>query len=688
MIPSQRALSLAVVALMAFLVTALPSAVLGHVDPSTSTPMAFPNPVGKGQATTIQAVSGCVVNCSLTYAEAYIVPEMGAVFPGIGNHDQAGANGLAMMPVDFLWNSNTETVRVVNDTSWLNLGPHTVYVRTLGCGESPGSGTCWSEWVTFVLVVGSPAADTTAPQQVNPHFEPDNTITPGETQVDLEFTLDDTGDPGASPIAGAEYWANGCGLAGTGTPMSPRVGGFDSQVEDVFVTILNVDAFPDGTYTYYMHGWDSLGNGNVDPVACVSASLFVQNSPPETVAPKAHSGSVNPASVFVGGGPVTLNAFVEEGLTGSSTPIGAEYFVDPDPLGIPNPGPYPSGNGVAMAAADGVWDTANESVWAPSVGVSTWVAGTYTFYIHGRDFYGNWGDISIADEHTTAVLTIGTPPPPVPQSPAGIALMVSVANLVISWTPAGNPAGLDHYVLYRDAVPTVDGCPAGTATAISPIASTASSYTDAGRATDANRYFYTLRAANSLNQEDANCAMVGKIALDLPAGVSEISTPFLPPSAAPADIFFPIFPQFQGVGAFVGGAWTFYNFSMGGLLTAVTNGMGLRVHLSASARLPLVGRVPVAAVDRSLAVNGVGWYFIGAPHFASAGLAVPAAFDGNGLFGAWDRVLSYAGDPYDPWRQYHLTEAAFRDLTAIQGGRGYWIHIDSTGAFTWTPPLL
>jgi len=68
-IPLQRPLSWTVVVLMALLATALPLAVLGHLDPSTSAPMALPNPVGQGQATTIQADSSCVASCPLTYAE-------------------------------------------------------------------------------------------------------------------------------------------------------------------------------------------------------------------------------------------------------------------------------------------------------------------------------------------------------------------------------------------------------------------------------------------------------------------------------------------------------------------------------------------------------------------------------------------------------------------------------------------
>jgi hypothetical protein len=358
-----------------------------------------------------------------------------------------------------------------------------------------------------------------------------------------------------------------------------------------------------------------------------------------------------------------------------------EYFVEPTD-GSP---PFADGTGATMLAADGAFDEANETVVVPSLDVSTWPAGVYTFHFHGRDNVGNWGSWSVADEHTAAVLTIGTP---VPDSPTGVTAAVSGADLVISWTPPADPAGLDHFVVYRDASPTVDGCPGGSAVAVATPAASATSFTDAGRAADAGAYFYVVRSANSLGQEDAGCEMVGKTALDLPRGVSEISTPFLPTLADPASFFQPLGASFVGVGAYGGGSWSFYNASGGGALAVLDNTMGLRVVLSAAGRLPLVGHVPVSAADRAITLSGVGWHFVGAPTFAAGGLALPGAYDANGLVNAWDRVLAGRSDAFDPWQQYHAVDPAFRDLAGITGGRGYWIRIQTAGAFTWTPPLL
>src|SRR3990172_5508102 len=489
--PGSRIAAVAAAVLLAGI--AAPALVaFAHADPFIEPGYgASPNPVGQGQFTTLQAAVSCALpGCGPAYAEAYILPEMAAVFPGAGNHDDPAKNGLSMTPSDGLWNADTEFTSVVNDTAWLALGAHTVYLRGQGCGGFP---TCWSEWATFTLTVDLPTTDTSAPAQSNPHYEPDNVISSGENSVTLVGTFDDTGDPGNATVGGAEYWFSGCGIPFIGgTPMSARDGAFDGATEDA-VSLLDVTGWPDGTYVFFMRGWDSLGN---DATSCISAELYIQRTPTDTLGPLASSGGVTPSSVIQGGGPVDVSATIDDSTTGNSNVGGAEYFVDPDPLtGIPNPPPYVSDTGVNMLPTDGFWDTPTEGASKWSVDVSAWLPGIYTLSIHGRDRWGYWGDIGVAGEHTTATLTVGSP---VPLPPTGLRASVSGSDVLVTWTVPSPASGLDHYNVYRGASASV--CPAGALVATVPSGTTL--YTHTAAAADANPYIYNVRSANAAGQED------------------------------------------------------------------------------------------------------------------------------------------------------------------------------------------
>ena len=683
----------AAAAVMAFLAALafgppIPPAAANSTWPYMISCGAGPNPVTQGQTTTISGTAeGVLLTIDWGQYAVDTNPDPNANthvnWSGIGGIDMVGAWGTP----EYL------TFSATLDTTALSVGTHEIFIHAYGsngqwahpCGGSPPLSN--GNPNSLVLQVDPPGTDNTAPQHGNATFYPDSLVGPGESLLLFQMTLDDTGDPGTATIAGAPnapgYWVDACPMPAWPTnALVANDSAFDEEVEVVEAWI-DTAGWMDNTYSVNAVGEDSLGNA---PSACLSALFTVARAVTDTQAPLAYSGSVSPSTVPFGGGPVDLSASFDDTTTGNSNLVAAEWFVAPTD-GSP---PFSDGAGNAMSPLDGAWDSPSEGVveWQNlGVGVSAWAVGTYTFYLHGRDNAGNWGSWSNPAEYVTATLTIGTPPPPIPNPPTFVILNVSVSgnDLLLGWTPPVNPAGLDHYNIYRAGAPTANGCPTGTR--YLNVSAATTSLTEPGLAADANRYYYNVRSANVLDQEDSACAMVGKIAVDLGAGVSEISTPLIPSSAAPSDIFLPIWSAFYGVGAYdPTNGWRFYNKTMGGSLTSISNSMGLRVDLTTAARLPLVGRVPVNPISRAIAFAGTGWYFIGVPHLNPSGLTTASDFDANGLAGAWSRVLYYNRDPYDPWAQYDVANAGFRDLATVFGGGGYWIRITAAG--TWTPPLI
>ena len=81
---------------------------------------------------------------------------------------------------------------------------------------------------------------------------------------------------------------------------------------------------------------------------------------------------------------VTLAATISDSSTCNSIIAAAEYFVNAT---------GDNGNGTAMNASDGDFDSATEAVTA-DINVSDWAVGDYTLCVHGKDEAGNWGETS------------------------------------------------------------------------------------------------------------------------------------------------------------------------------------------------------------------------------------------------------------------------------------------------------
>ncbi|MEJ2749324.1 MAG: hypothetical protein P8183_15685, partial [Anaerolineae bacterium] len=185
-----------------------------------------------------------------------------------------------------------------------------------------------------------------------------------------------------STIGAAEGFIDAVGADGTGFPLIPSDGLFDSSTETAFsdIPLPTINLLDEGTHTIYVHGQDAAGNwGSMSTV-----DLIIDKT-----APIVGSASVSPNPTN-GATAVTLSATATDAV-GPITQ--AEWFVGADP------GP---GNGSMMTVLAGgpPW-----TVMA-TIDVSTWADGDYTLNVRVKDAAGNW---SLA---SSTILTVYTPPPP------------------------------------------------------------------------------------------------------------------------------------------------------------------------------------------------------------------------------------------------------------------------------------
>jgi FtsP/CotA-like multicopper oxidase with cupredoxin domain len=230
------------------------------------------------------------------------------------------------------------------------------------CNPSPCGGTCLDVFGPIVRnLIATP----------NP--------TMGATMVMITATADDS-NTGGSTIMEAEYWIGTDPGLGSGTGMS---GAFASSTEPISATVTVPGA---GNFNVFVRAKDSAGNWGV------ATAVFVTKTGAgggDTLAPVTTNlvATPNPTN---GAGTVTITAIAHDTFTGGSDIAEAEWFIDIDP-GI--------GNGFAMSAADGFFDSTEENITAM---VTNTQPTDYTIFVRSRDSAGNW-------ESTASVLVDVTP---------------------------------------------------------------------------------------------------------------------------------------------------------------------------------------------------------------------------------------------------------------------------------------
>ncbi len=167
---------------------------------------------------------------------------------------------------------------------------------------------------------------------------------------------------------------------GTGFPLMAVDALFNSMLEDAYVDIplSTVNVLSQGPHTIDFHGKDIAGNWG--PIG--SMTLIVDKTGPDMsnfrLRPDPTEGAARVALRAIATDPAN-------GTASASTVVAAEWFEGFDP------GP---GNGTAMVAIDGVFDSTSETVLA-SIRVSGWTNGVHTLSVRAKDIAGNWGPTSV-----------------------------------------------------------------------------------------------------------------------------------------------------------------------------------------------------------------------------------------------------------------------------------------------------
>ena len=276
--------------------------------------------------------------------------------------------GSPLSAVDGVFDSSSEEVAATIDASEfeaLSLGVHTIFVRAqdaLGAWGAVASTTFEKRDVPETTgVVVSPESTAFGP-------------------IAIEANVSDASDP----IVAAEYFLDVVGDEGTGTPLSALDGAFDSMSETVSGSLSpsEIETLAPGTHTVYVRGQDALGGwGEAAGVTFVKQAIPVVST--AVVTP--------PVAEF---GPLVVSAVVSDA---DSDVVAAEYFLNATGS---------AGTGVPLAAADGAFDSASETVvGAISAAVfESLPRGTNTVFFRGRDTEGNWGEFATASFQKNVLL--------------------------------------------------------------------------------------------------------------------------------------------------------------------------------------------------------------------------------------------------------------------------------------------
>lgn len=340
---------------------------LDNGGPATTGVTLTPNPSDGSSVVALSATgddrtSG---NNDVTAAEFFIGadPGLGAGEAMIVNGPAPVASLSADVPAGLAEGAYVVSVR--SQDSFDNWGQ--VATATLGIDQTgPDTAT--------VLVAPNPNDGTQPINANNPSVRVDATVTDplaGGVQSNLErveLFID---------------YQNGVDADGTGAPMTPDDGLYDSPSEAAyaFVPLTTINALSEGDHTIAVHGQDASGNWGA-----VSSTILTIDRGGPTISNVAVTP--NPSD---GAASVTLTAEAADVVN----LVAAEWFEGTDP-GV--------GNGAAMVAADGTLDSPNEGLTA-TIDLTGFAAGDYTLSVRAQDAAGNWSDPD------SIILTVSNPPP-------------------------------------------------------------------------------------------------------------------------------------------------------------------------------------------------------------------------------------------------------------------------------------
>lgn len=248
----------------------------------------------------------------------------------------------------------------------LAAGTHTIYVH------SQDAFGHWGDFATIDLVV-SQSGPTTSNVTVAPN--PNNgsmPINPSQLSVRVDATINAV----AGTVKAAEGFINTVGTNGTGFPLTPKDGLYNSPVEGAyaFIPLTTISALSEGTHPIWVHGKDSSGNWG-DPVA---ADLVIDKTPP-TVSDVA--AAPNPTNDTTGNNTsFALTATAADNLTNITA---AEWYEGTDPG---------AGNGNQFTFTPATSVSLSASIDFVALG---WTSGDHTVYVRAKDSVGYWTTASV-----------------------------------------------------------------------------------------------------------------------------------------------------------------------------------------------------------------------------------------------------------------------------------------------------
>ena len=194
-------------------------------------------------------------------------------------------------------------------------------------------------------------------------------VNSGNPSVRVRAAFDDLSP---STIKTGELFIDTVGADGSGVPMAPSDGIFDtvSELGYADIPLTTIAQLSQGDHTIYVHGKDSAGNwGGTASVVLVIDKIGPTTSGVTLTPPAANAQAV------------TVSADASDVASGNSVVTGGEFFVDA--VGA-------NGSGTAMSAAAA---TSNTTITGtiPAAAVAALSVGNHTVHVHGRDAAGNWG---------------------------------------------------------------------------------------------------------------------------------------------------------------------------------------------------------------------------------------------------------------------------------------------------------
>ncbi len=326
--------------------------ILDCEGPVTSGGSVTPDPALNETSVTINATVDDTTKGNSNISEAeYFVGAIGT-----------DGEGTSMISSDGVFDETSEDVTATLDITGWTTGSYSVFVH--GKDQYGNWGT--SHEITFDVSV-----DYDAPVVTDLEVSPDPARC--SATVSVSATVDDF-STGGHDIVEAE-----CSLDaeivthGTGTPMQPFDGNFDSHSEQV-VADVNTSSLSSGDHTIYVYGKDSYGNWSDyasytftyidDCTGPVTSDLALDPNPAQN-------------NEFT-----ELTGTVDDSTTGGSGIKAAEYFID---------APGTNGTGTPMNAFSPPFSAVNEPI-VVHIDAMALGSGLHTIYVHGKDQYDNWGD--------------------------------------------------------------------------------------------------------------------------------------------------------------------------------------------------------------------------------------------------------------------------------------------------------